>query len=222
MNTLVVIFKKMPTYTKKTITKTTGKKYPKKETKAPLTKAPRDFIITKRTISVNVNEVTGFATAGNYYFDISQIPDIAELMAVFQKFKLLRVECVFNPRGTVNTQVGGAGLTASEILYAFNPNNGITGTPTYSTMDQLQGRKIGPVTKTHKIIIYPVLKNQIGQYGATTYYTDMRIGNVWLNSTNLGVRNYGLDFFIPNMGLPNGTVLGQWELTYVLLCKGSH
>jgi len=155
--------------------------------------------------------------ADNYFFSIANLDQSSEITRLFQKIRLLSVDCRWIPKYTVTT--AGSGIISNNIMVAFNGQNDQTGVPSKNDMLQQSRMKMYNVTKAFSIRIYPVIKQQLGSSGVTTYYSQKPSSQVGIDSTSLDLRMYGLDWYMEASGLATGVNIGVWELKYNMLAQ---
>lgn len=183
------------------------KKYNKKYTKKNNT-----LFIRRSTYNpINVDALNT-DRANNYYFQISQIPNHSELENMFQKIKLLSVDCEWIPKANSAT-LSATGYGQMSIFYAFNGNNDTTGVPTLSSIMENNKHKTKLITDHFKFRVYPVVKT-LNSSTSVTYYTQSPSNKMKFDSDSLAVRHYGLDWVIPSVGFSVGHPLGVWKITY--------
>lgn len=167
----------------------------------------------RRTTTNTVNANGAFDIAANYYFQMSQVPGSTELSTMFQKVKLLSVDCEWVPRSNVAT-ASATTLTNNKMYVAFNGNNDQTGLPSSGSIRESNKYRVFNFTDNFKMRIYPVAKRQLGSAGITSYYEQRQSKHVKIDSNSLGLEYYGLDWVIIACGLANTVTLGNWLLTY--------
>lgn len=200
---------------------------PKKNGKKSRAKIPRNRFKTnqlafKRSyfseVSQNSPGGVNLPTAGNYWFSLSLLSGISEITNMFQKVYIMSVDVEWLPKATVS-QTSAINTNSTTLLYAFNGNNDQTGLPSYSSMMENSMTKFGLITKGFKIRIFPVVKSQMGSQGVVTYYSQKPSRTVAMDGNSLGLRHYGIDWFVPDTNLAGGTILGSLKQTYNILGK---
>lgn len=193
--------------------------YRKKKMVVPRKKLSGNEVFFRRKTFNSIGQASSLApTEDNYFFSLSLLPSVTDISNMFAKVKLLSVDCKWCPRATVST------LSASTLINttgyaAFNPSNDGTGTVQFNDLLTNSKAKSFNITKPFKIRIYPVLKTQVGVTSVTTCYIDKPSSQVFIDTKDLAVRFYGMDWIIPNTGLASGYHLGDWELTYNIVAK---
>lgn len=174
-------------------------------------------IVLRRTVvSAVMAAGAGFNVSDAFYFEMTQVNNFSEITAMFKKIKLLNITIKWLPA----ISSADAGIVISKVMYtAVNPDNINTGVPTPATIREQNNVSVRDFTKTFTIKFVPVIKNQVGQAGVTTYYTDMPANQTYLSPSQAGVKMYGLDWSIPDTGLANTVHLGKWEITYNIHCS---
>lgn len=174
-------------------------------------------VLIRRTVVANVTQsATGADIAAAYYFQCSQVPNSSEISSVFKSYKLLSVDVKWIPKITVNE---ANHVSSTNMYVAFNQDNINTGIPTTSTIREQNTCKTKTFFKTWKHRFYPVIKNQVGEAGLATYYTNMPCYKTFISTNSLQLQLYGMDWVIPDPGLSAGTSLGKYEITYNIACK---
>lgn len=183
----------------------------------PAMRARNNTVLIRRTAIASVVQTTvGVDTAANYYFQVSQVPNSSEIASMFKSFKLLSVDIKWVPKITQNETNN---VSSTNMYTAFNQDNNNTGLPNSASMREQNTCKVRTFFKQWKQRIYPVLKNQVGATGVTTYYTNMPCYKTWLSTSSLNIHYYGLDWVIPDAGLGLNVGYGKYEITYNIACK---
>lgn len=198
----------------------TGKKKRVYRKKKFTGKRSNNTLTIHRTVYSPVTQtVVGVDSGYAFYFQMSQVPNFAEISNMFKQIKLNKVTVRWVPGFT---QVDVTNTQRHTYLYtAINPNNINSGVPTASSIREQDNFKLRTVTKPWSVAIKPVLKVQIGQAGITTYYADRPCAKQWLSPTQADVQYYGFDFLVADSGNLTGTFLGSMEITYSIECRGS-
>lgn len=179
----------------------------------------KDSLVIKRTIySPITRTLTGFDESSNFYFQMSQVPNFAEFSAMFKQIKLNKVTVKWVP---VVTQNNNSTVIKNLDMYtAINKDNFITGAPTSNSIREQSNCMIRSRNKGFTQTVYPVIKDQVGIAGATTYYTDIPCSKTWLSTSSGSIIYYGWDWFIADGGEATGTPLGNFIITYHIACRG--
>lgn len=197
--------------------KSSRKKTSTKRKRFPIMRPRNNTVLIRRTVVANVTQPgAGNDIAGNYYFQCSQIPNSSELGSVFKSFKLLSIDMKWIPKITVNESNN---VSSANMYVAFNQDNVNTGVPNSTTIREQNTCKMKTFFKTWKHRFYPVIKNQVGATGITTYYTNMPCYKTFVSTNSLALQYYGVDWFVPDPGLTSGVSLGKFEITYNIACK---
>lgn len=174
-----------------------------------------EVVIRRTVLSPIVQTTTGVDEASNYYFQMSQVPNFSEISAMFKEIKLVNVVIKWVP---VKTETTGSEIS-NVIYFAYNPNNYSTGAPTSATIREQNNCYIRKYTSTFTKKLHPVIKNQVGQAGISTYYTDIPCHKQWMPTESASVRFYGFDWVIPDNGTTATNPLGKFEITYKIACR---
>lgn len=184
--------------------------------KAYRSKASQSLSVKRTVVSIVACTGPGFDDSANYYFEMTQMPGFSEITAMFTKIKLQGVRLRWCP--AFSDTLAGATSISKTMLVAVNTDN-VTTVPTLGSLRERNNVMIKAYDKGFSVKLKPVLKNQVGQAGLLTYYTDTPCNKVTLSPANAGVRFYGLDWSIADTGLPATTILGKWEIIYTVKCS---
>ncbi len=150
-------------------------------------------------------------TAGNFFYQLSQIPDISDITSAFARLKLCRV--IMNWIPAFNTTQPSAGpLNGGIMMACFNPSN-TAGTPTQTTVLSNNTHRMWPITRKFTYEVPTVVLQQLGDT-ITTYYAQHSSRDLWIDSASTAVKHFGFDWIVLNTGFAAATALGVWEITY--------
>lgn len=146
----------------------------------------------------SVSTCAGYAT-----FSLSNVIDYAELAALADQYRIMKVVWTVKYNAVSD---GGTGLASSSV--GFNPtmyyvmdydDNAITSNDAVFSFDKVRSRQLIP-GKPLKIVMNPrPLAAVVTGAAATNAYTNQRS---WLNTTFVDVAHFALKFVIADMPLP--------------------
>lgn len=172
----------------------------------------------RSVVLADIGITSGTDTAANYYFQPDQCVDFNTYLSLYEQWRLHHVIIKWIPSVSETNQ----GFLQKNIAgFRWNPNNNITGIPTFTEMRQASNTKFQRVTQGYTKTLYPVAKRQVGYAGITTYYEDVPCQKIWMQCTNGGASSiifYGFDWYFQDMGIT--AQIGSFEIEYFLEFKG--
>lgn len=156
------------------------------------------------------------ASVGNYFFQLSQLPDVSELTLLFMYIRLDRIVMTWEPAMTVSS--AAAPLLNNRLFIGFNPRNSAV-TPTATSIESLNGVEIHPVTGKFSFSTVPMALRRLGDQ-LSVYYEEVPSNQVKIDGGSTGLQFYGVDWYISDTGLSSGAPLGSWVISYYLTCFG--
>ena len=207
------------------------KRRPKRSTRKPRAKRSRtiDSKVNaiqafKRTTVAELTTSSGqYGSAGSY--SISVMPNVAELSALFDNYRIVKVVLRIVHRSTSlsSIETNNNNLVGFPIIYYVSDLDDATAPTTASEILEYNKHKMfmfTPDKRVLKITVRPRFSNEVFRTGVSTAYA-IGAKNTWLDMAYTNIEHYGLKWFID---IPQGggtTVNASFDVhsTYYVECK---
>jgi len=150
--------------------------------------APKVTSITQQSYLGTITSTATGDSLSILKFNLDDIPGYADLAAVFDQYKIDKVDLRFVPNQTNQGMVASAALYRSRLYTAFDPNDA-TVPSTLNELIQYQNCSQTPYLEEYKRTVYPRLAvNSSDEEGTVT----LNPANSWCQTSQKDVDWYGL------------------------------
>lgn len=173
--------------------------------------------------AVQLNNTTG-AEARAYFFALANIPNIAELQALYDRCKLHMIEMIWEPNYNSLDPFGQPLYGASYARWVYdNDDSTMTSADTEQAFFEYNSMKSFDLKKRYKIKLVPYALTQAQDTSGTlTSGVSKNYKNQWLDLASTNLKFRGVKIFYPYFtnGTSTTTVnMGQWRFNYILTCS---
>jgi hypothetical protein len=162
---------------------------------------------------VQHTSAVGTVSSNGYYFSLDQIPSYTEFTALFDQYRIDKIELCFIP---VANAVAPTGSTQGQLTTVIDYDDA-TVLATEAGAFNYESAQVVPVWQIHKRVLKPRIA-MAGYAGAFSSYVN--IGNQWIDSASPSVQHYGLKAIV---GPASGALVMSWDIIvkYYFSCRNT-